>query len=383
MMKYICLTGGLCRDRRRRRRLREKSGRIKQSINQACHHQDHSTSPSSFSPPSPTVLSSTPLSTCLCHPNLPLPPMPYFSSVRSYSSQKSSAHPQQTSSNAGILPLTLPSAGAESSRLSPTVGSPDTPELSEKHAEGALSQPPATATALPSSSGSSRSSQGRKGKSTRFEQGLRVHWARFLRKVGGGEEDLTDSGEIIDAETPNSWDNRHAKQDDADEDDAEDEKSVNEVVVDRSWGRSRTATESLSDDEDGVDKSGDGPRSRSLGNGTSSSGDPDGPIHPTDGFWNFCLPLTIIRWRLWPAAVEFFSARFQSEKSENHYRKEFWFQSKVSERNILVLRHVYLREFSHLLYGRLYFLSLTGCWVAHWSQDLSVLPTLFITLGPV
>lgn len=51
-------------------------------------------------------------------------------------------------------------------------------------------------------------------------------------------------------------------------------------------------------------------------------------IH-ADGFWALCLPLIILRWRVWPFIVDFFSLRFFDEKAEAHYSKEHWFMRKA------------------------------------------------------
>ena len=166
----------------------------------------------------------------------------------------------------------------------------------------------------------------------RFEQGLRVHWARFLRRVGGSdyegsESALGDSLEQGDAEGPGAWE-RTGAEDDVGEDETDDEKSIDVVVVERSWGRSGTS-ESASDGDE--HKSGGDPRNSRSGDhsGTSTSGEHDGHNQPHHGFWTSCAVLTILRWRLWPAALNFFSPRFSNQKSEDHYRKEIWLQSKV------------------------------------------------------
>ncbi|KAL5536973.1 hypothetical protein ACEPAF_796 [Sanghuangporus sanghuang] len=246
--------------------------------------------------------------------------MPYFSSVRSATEQKfaSGSNQQITAEEHRIISKDISSLNNEDNPLeekrSPeTTGPPP-------------SQRPVDATSLSENTLATRAKQ---KKSLRFEQGLRVHWARFMRRVGQ-ENETTDSAlgestEQGDAEVFGAWERRA----DAEEDEADDEKSVDEVVVDRSWGRSGTISESVSDEEDGLKSSGVARTSKSADNsGTSTNGDLDGRNHPSHGFWSFCLLLTIIRWRLWPAAVGFFSPRFPNQKSEEHYKKEIWFQSK-------------------------------------------------------
>lgn len=304
---------------------------------------------------------------------------------------------------------------------------------------GALSPMPATPTnasshSPASGSGSRRSQRSRKsGKGKRVgwvQDGLRVHWARFLRRVGGGDDGEgvesesvvggTDDGDDEDENEgrikgegsggsgegrgrgrrrtqvqveDERWEReRERKQAEggarpgtgrgtgggngpgygaggynADynanverDDDAE---TVDEVVVDRAWGRSLTGYGSDSTDTAGDGDSagkgggvgGDhhhgtthtntpGHAGHTLGSRTSNTGGRDSPSafrlnghghsEGTDGlgarFWTLCLPLSLVRYRLYPQALVFFSAKFYDAKAEARYRKEAWFQSKVS-----------------------------------------------------
>ncbi|KAL5531605.1 hypothetical protein ACEPAG_4482 [Sanghuangporus baumii] len=246
--------------------------------------------------------------------------MPYFSSVRNATEQKfaSGSNQQITADEPRIISKDISSLNHEDNPLEEN-RSPET--------TGPLpSQRSVDATSLSENTPATRAKQ---KKSLRFEQGLRVHWARIMRRVGGQENETTDSalGESTEQgdDVLGAWERRA----DVEEDEADDAKSVDEVVVDRSWGRSGTISESVSDDEDGLKSSGVARNPKSADNsGTSTSGDFDGHNHPSHGFWSSCPPLTIIRWRLWPAAVSFFSPRFPNQKSEDHYKKEIWFQSK-------------------------------------------------------
>jgi hypothetical protein len=98
---------------------------------------------------------------------------------------------------------------------------------------------------------------------------------------------------------------------------------VDEVVVDRNWSDEIKSSVSLSEQDISLDR----PPGHHLTTGPST--DRDSVAVHTSGFWGLCTPLVILRWRLFPAIVEFFSPRFLNEKSELHYVKENWFMHKV------------------------------------------------------
>lgn len=292
-----------------------------------------------------------------------------------------------------------------------------------------------------STSSSARRSKGshktarRTGTPGWVREGVRVHWARFLRRVGGtGDVELGESESIVlpsdeDPEEDGDGDgvrtravrdtgggggdaavvaNRRSRTQSAEEEmgkgvgasvvvsavsnengngnglangngngyaadlrgynysnrnegrdeyeDEDDASTVDEVVVDRTWGRALTGSDSTDGDADsgGGAPSGKGgthghlPRAEPGGGSRASNagGGRDSPsqLHLGGGggggeggekgisahsFWGLCLPLSVVRYQLWPHAMVFFSTRFVNEKSEAHYRKEVWFQSKV------------------------------------------------------
>lgn len=234
----------------------------------------------------------------------------------------------------------------------------------------ALLPPPVTAsnhgvTATGSShNGQSSSHPGfpRRKKSARIEQGLRVHWARFKRRIGtpgdaaDGEapsESLLESAQpSTDTTISSGWGRqrtaelalermgpvRRNRDVDIDGDADVDGEPVDEVVVDRAWAwpgsaagehmDTDTVQSEVGSSANGIGNDASrGGASRRTG-GRSVSGGRDSPPHP-EGFWGVCLPLAIVRWRLWPSAIEFFSSRFYDNRTEIHYRKEIWFSSKV------------------------------------------------------
>ena len=169
-------------------------------------------------------------------------------------------------------------------------------------------------------------SSARRKKKTRIDAStrspLRVHWDRFLRKIGSGTAPSSSSN--FDDSLGDSTGSNRARsgsavlQEDVDA-------PVDEVVVDREWADDlKTSSVTRSDPGISPDKSGG---SNPLG-GTNTDHD-SFAVHP-EGFWGLCLPLIWLRWRLWPFLLGFFCTRFLDEKSEEHYNKENWFLRKVS-----------------------------------------------------
>lgn len=165
-------------------------------------------------------------------------------------------------------------------------------------------------------------SSARRKKKTRIEvgpkAGLRVHWDRFLRKIGTGTAPSSSSafddsiGESNGSNRP-----RSGVPEDVDA-------PLDEVVVDREWADEvRTSTGSHSEQGASPEKSGG---SNHLG-GTNT--DRESLAIHAEGFWGSCPPLIWLRWRLWPFLLGFFYTRFLDEKSEEQYNKENWFLRKV------------------------------------------------------
>ncbi|KAI1791886.1 hypothetical protein LXA43DRAFT_888392 [Ganoderma leucocontextum] len=177
----------------------------------------------------------------------------------------------------------------------------------------------------PVSFSSDISSPGRRSrhkKTARFSAGLRVHWDRFVRKLGSGTSPSSSSN-LDDSVGESSGYPRSRIGGPVGEAQLQDER-VDEVVVDREWS-DEIKSSSVTHSEHGgsPDKSGSNP----LG-GTNTDRD-SFAIRP-EGFWGSCRVLIFLRWRLWPASYGFFSTRFLDEKSEMHYNKENWFLRKAS-----------------------------------------------------
>ncbi|KAI0296554.1 hypothetical protein B0F90DRAFT_1636279 [Multifurca ochricompacta] len=153
-----------------------------------------------------------------------------------------------------------------------------------------------------------------RAKATRID-GIRVHWARFRRRLGSDPSLATS---IV--EDPLVGKNVDFRADSHTGFPCEDEMEVDEVIVDRNWSDDIKSSVSLSEQNISLDRSGGLPIALST--------DRDSVAMHTNGFWSLCTPLIILRWRLFPAIINFFSPKFPNKKSELHYVKENWFMHK-------------------------------------------------------
>ncbi|KAI0352098.1 hypothetical protein OH77DRAFT_816660 [Trametes cingulata] len=165
-----------------------------------------------------------------------------------------------------------------------------------------------------------RNSTGRRvKKNARVHGGLRVHWDRFVRKLGSGTAPSSSSN--FDESVGDSSGYPRSRQDqNAYADGQEDQ--VDEVVVDREWSdeiKSSSVTHS---------EHGGSPEKTGSNHHAGTNTDRDSFAIRPEGFWGLCRPLIVIRWRLWPVVYSFFCTHFIDEKSEMHYNKENWFLRK-------------------------------------------------------
>ena len=156
-------------------------------------------------------------------------------------------------------------------------------------------------------------------------RGIRDHWARFRRRLGAGTSPSTSS--LVDGSAPGS--NAGLRGDTQGESQYGDETEVDEVVVDRNWSDEIKSSVSLSDQNTSLDR----PGGHHPVAGPNTDRDSVALQTHSGGFWGLCVPLTILRWRLFPAIVAFFSPKFHDQKSELHYVKENWFMRKVRRRS--------------------------------------------------
>lgn len=160
----------------------------------------------------------------------------------------------------------------------------------------------------------------RSKKNARIDGGLRVHWDRFVRKLGSGTAPSTSSN-FEESVGESSGYPRSRLGHPAFSEPQEDR--VDEVVVDREWS-DEIKSSSITHSEHG----GSPEKTGSNHHGGTNTDRDSFAIRP-EGFWGLCRPLILLRWRLWPATYSFFCTHFMDEKSEMHYNKENWFLRKV------------------------------------------------------
>ena len=209
---------------------------------------------------------------------------------------------------------------------------------------------------------------------SRIQQGFKDNWARFKKRLGTASDEPSESGfnpgesgctggeggsasfprrrgpgtnrpmmdgpHDLDADLDVFGRHRDA---DVPPDEDDDERSVDEIVVDRVWyshEHDRTTVTQSEHNHNNPDNVKAGSchqhlhhhgahQHRSGGDITNTDTDHDSLSPRAEGFWGLWLPLTILRYRAWPATLDFFSSRFYDEKAEDNYRKEIWFSGKV------------------------------------------------------
>ncbi|KAI0738700.1 hypothetical protein C8Q80DRAFT_1113412 [Daedaleopsis nitida] len=156
-------------------------------------------------------------------------------------------------------------------------------------------------------------------KNARVSGGVRVHWDRFVRKLGSGTAPSSSSNfEESVGESSGYVRSRQGQAHTEPPDDCR----VDEVVVDREWSDEIKSSSVTHSEHDGTPN-----KSGSNHHGGTNTDRDSFAVRP-EGFWGLCQPLIILRWRLWPIAYSFFATHFIDEKSEMHYNKENWFLRK-------------------------------------------------------
>ncbi|EIW75099.1 hypothetical protein CONPUDRAFT_85430 [Coniophora puteana RWD-64-598 SS2] len=151
--------------------------------------------------------------------------------------------------------------------------------------------------------------------------GLKVHWARFIKRVG--TESPSDSSAIVESSLGSSQRQHKPVTDEEEEDDGGE---VDEIVVDRDWTEDMKS--SFGPSEQALrDRSGDSRGAYGGGGTTTSGGGHESTALLEDGRL-FQKLLIIIRWEVLPAIEKFFLVRFHDLKTEKRYRRENWFIKK-------------------------------------------------------
>lgn len=166
--------------------------------------------------------------------------------------------------------------------------------------------------------------QRRSKKSARIDgggAGLKVHWAKLKKRIGTGtapsSSELEDS--TYTAGSSIIRPSRSGHQQDAFDDEKGGE--LDEVVVDRSWfDEIKSSIVSQSELEQARDRETKESNGLSGPNGTNTT-DHDSLGMNTEGFWALNTVFVMLRYRMWPAMLDFFTLQFFDKKSEDHYRK--------------------------------------------------------------
>lgn len=158
------------------------------------------------------------------------------------------------------------------------------------------------------------SRQRKQKKNARISGGLRVHWASFKKRIGTVTAPSTSSV-MGESSAAGSYHRKQPAEDDDDNDE------VDEVVVDRTWTEEIKSSVAHSEAGASPEKS-DGLRQP----GTSVDHE---SIEHHSGFWGLWTPLLVLRWRIYPFIVDFFTSSYFDPNAEQHYLKENWFMRKV------------------------------------------------------
>lgn len=196
-------------------------------------------------------------------------------------------------------------------------------------------------------------------KRARIDGGIKVHWSRFIKRMGTGTAPSTSStfdsarrpedsqGGSSVAATRRQQPKVHMEN----EKDEIDEVCLSaplcpvahfsKVVVDREWAQElKTSVLSQSERDPRQEQPGSSQQQGSQQPGTGTDMESLAQTSRAKGFWGF--PVTIylmLRWRIWPHITEFFSLKFFNAESERHYAKEYWFMRKVGI-SIVVMFHI-------------------------------------------
>lgn len=184
-------------------------------------------------------------------------------------------------------------------------------------------------------------------KTARIERGLRDYWAMFLKRVGSGtdpgdSDSMPDTGGEstedshwktqvqVQVQVPHErWKENpqainHTLRNSLHEE--EDSDYFDEIVVDRVWGSQQENEKSSESPSDHIAGS---PEKSGTSHPHEMGTDADSLFVPATGIWVMWQPLMILRYRFYPTMIEFFTSKFHDPNTEEHYRKEIWFTTKV------------------------------------------------------
>lgn len=163
-------------------------------------------------------------------------------------------------------------------------------------------------------------------KTTRIQSGgLRVHWARFKKRLGTGS---TFSESLLDG-TGDSSNSSHSRKrsrsarrsEQMNGDDTDDNEEVDEVVVDNLHG---AGTASVVSGQNGTSRHEVASGCKTHSHGTMETQRSDSSREANSVF-------TFFRWTLWPLVYYFFTMHFMDadSKMERSFRREIWVTNKT------------------------------------------------------
>ncbi|KAG8931173.1 hypothetical protein FRC02_003114 [Tulasnella sp. 418] len=169
-------------------------------------------------------------------------------------------------------------------------------------------------------------------KKAAFKPDLRVHWARFKKRINPSIPSDERSAEAVESTTDSS--SKRAKYDGfrpnpnarllGDEEKADEEdQTIDEVVVDNDFilEHTKSTTQQTQQSEAGGTPG---------GSGTHGTHATDADSGPDDvGFFSRFRLLSVIRFRLWAITQRFFATKFYDPAAEAHYQREMYFQTKT------------------------------------------------------
>ncbi|KAG8985435.1 hypothetical protein FRB90_004704 [Tulasnella sp. 427] len=158
-----------------------------------------------------------------------------------------------------------------------------------------------------------------------IDTGVRVHWSRFKRRLGGGSNvsesllEITESNGTSDKKDDQSLPATANEKNSPEVNDEE----VDEIVVDNTFfpdGEARSLTQHS---EHG------GTRQRSGTSGTHGTHADHDSVHSHRGLMAFVTFISALRFRMSSLFNQFFFTEFYDRAAERHYKKETYYQMKA------------------------------------------------------
>ena len=162
-------------------------------------------------------------------------------------------------------------------------------------------------------------------KKTTFDNGVRVHWARFKKTIGTGS---VPSESLIEGESTTESTSRYGHGYthcvNPNMTTAEDDEEVDEIVVDNTFVMDENKSATQGSEFGGGMVS---PERSGTGTHMTPGTDRGSFTQESEGFIERNFILSSIRYRLWPLFHHFFFNKFHDPSVELHYQKEVYYQT--------------------------------------------------------